>query len=119
MMTSPNRKRSDRSRKRLADAESLEIVERARRCLVCSTLPPNSGGYGATCAPLSRSDCVLIGRAVREGWDVPKAKRRSIMRQMMATLETDDARLILSVARLALAMDKHNMLVEAATAEPG
>ena len=113
-MTSPARKRSDRSRKRLAEAESLEIVERARQCLVCTILPPTPGDYGAPCAPLTRSDCILIGRAVREGWDVSKSKRRRIIREMMAALDTDDARLILSVARLALAMEKQNMLAEAA-----
>ena len=104
-MTSPTRKRSDQSRKRLSELKTLEIVERARQCFVCT---PKPRGYRATCALLTRSDVVLIGRAVRGGWPIPDEKRTAIVEQLMATLQSDDDRLAISVARVVLAMEEQN-----------
>ncbi len=104
-MTSPARKRSDRSRKRLSQVEKLEIAERVKRCFDIDVSP---GDYGANCAPLTRADCILIGKAVREDWDVPEAKRDEIAGQMLAALDSGDNRLALSVVRLTLAMEARN-----------
>ncbi len=104
-MTSPTRKRSDQSRKRLSELKALEIAERARQCFVCT---PEPRGSGATCAFLTRSDIVLIGRAVRGGWPVPERKCQEIVEQLFATLESDDDRLALSVAWVVLAMEEQN-----------
>ena len=103
-MTSPTRKRSDRSRK-LTQTEKLEIAERAKRIVRLTESP---GDYGANCAPLTRGDCVLIGKAVREGWDVPDSKRREILLGMLAALATDNDRLALSVTKLVIAMEATN-----------
>ena len=103
-MTSPTRKRSDRSRK-LTQTEKLEIAERAKRIVRLTESP---GDYGANCAPLTRGDCVLIGKAVRSGWDVPDSKRQEIVQQMLAALDTDDDRLALSVLNLMIAMEAAN-----------
>ena len=103
-MTSPTRKRSDRSRK-LTQTEKLEIAERAKRIVRLTESP---GDYGANCAPLTRGDCVLIGKAVREGWDVPESKRREILLGMLAALATDNDRLALSVTKLVIAMEATN-----------
>lgn len=104
-MTSPHRKRSDRSRKRLTELEKLEIVERARRC---ANITETLGDYGANCAPLTRSDCVLIGKAVRGNWDVPEQKRAEIIQQISETLNSDDHRLTLAVVRLVIRMEAAN-----------
>lgn len=103
-MTSPHRKRADRERKRLTEIERLELVERARRFM-----PTESpGDYGETCAPLTRSDMILIGRAIRDGWDVPEAKRDEIVRQTLAALNSDNDRLTLAAARLVILMEAAN-----------
>ena len=104
-MTNPDRKRSDRSRKRLSDAKALEIVEKAQWCLADM---PKPRGYGAICALLTRSDDVLIGRAVRGRWPIPDEKREAIVEQLMATLQSDDDRLAITVARVVLAMEERN-----------
>ena len=103
-MTSPNRKRSDRERKRLSEIERLELVERAKQTLQ-SELPGDSRG---PCEPLTRTDCVLIGRAIRDGWDVPEAKRLEIVQQTLAALNSDDERLTLAAVRLVIAMEAAN-----------
>lgn len=108
-MTSPTRKRSDQSRKRLSELKALEIVERARQCFVCT---PKPRGYGATCALLTRSDVVLIGRAVRGRWPIPEKKCQEILESLFATFQSDDDRLVLSVARVVLAMEEQNQLAQ-------
>lgn len=104
IMTSPSRKRADRSRKRLTEIERLEIVERAQRYLKHES----PGDTREPCAPLTRSDCLLIGRAIRGGWDVPEAKRREIVQQTLAALNSDDERLSISAAQLVIAMEGAN-----------
>ena len=99
-MTSPPRQRRDRSRRRLAHAEASEIVLHART-LFCSQ--PH-GDTGASLEPITRSDLVLIARAVRSGWDVPETKRVEIIQQIGLALASDDPRLALSAARAMMAM---------------
>ena len=50
----------------------------------------------------------MIARAIKEGWDVPKEKREQIQRQMEAALKSEKPRLIMAVARLAMAMVEAN-----------
>ena len=99
-MTSPQRKRADRARKRLKEVERLELVERAQRLL--------NGDTGETCAALTRSDCVMIGRAIRNGWDVPESKRLEIVRQTLAALKSPDERLAVAAAQLVVLMEAAN-----------
>lgn len=106
-MTSPVRKRRDRSRRRIV-ADALEIVSQARE-LFCSQ---PCGDTGANLAPLTRSDTVLINRAIRSGWDVPEAKRVEIVRQIGLALDGDDDRLVLAVAQTTLLMEAANLLHE-------
>lgn len=99
-MTSPVRKRRDRSRRRLSLNESLEVI-RAKQII---NLHLTGVGSGATSAPLTRADIGLISRAVREGWDVPSEKRVSILRQLDQTIAGDDDRLVICAAQLVMRM---------------
>ena len=56
--------------------------------------------------PLTRGDCVMIARAIREGWDVPAEKREQIQRQIAVALDSDNPRLVIAVGRLALVMQE-------------
>lgn len=103
-MTSPFRKRSDRERKRLSEIERLELVERAKQTLQ-SELPGDSRGPSE---PLTRADCVLIGRAIRDGWDVPEAKRLEIVQQTLQALDSPDEWLSLAAVRLVVLMEAAN-----------
>ena len=103
-MTSPFRKRSDRERKRLTEAERLELVERAKQTLQ-SELPGDSRG---PCEPLTRTDCILIRRAILAGWNIPEAKRLEIVQQTLAALNSDDEWLSLAAVRLVIAMEAAN-----------
>ena len=107
-MTSPVRQRRDRSRKRLTHAESLEIVENART-VFCSQ---QRGDSGASLEPITRSDLILVNRAVRAGWDVPEAKRVEIIQQIGLTLDGDNDLLVLAAARTMLLMEAANLLNE-------
>lgn len=99
-MTSPVRRRRDASRRRLSSVESSEIVAAARRLIEAQP----RGDDGAASAPLTRTDIVLIGRAVRSGWDIPEAKRLAIVQQLRQALDSTDPRLVVSAARCLLAM---------------
>lgn len=103
-MTSPSRKRADRSRKRLTELERLEVVERAKRCLPAES----QGDSRGPSAPLTRSDCVLIRQAIRGGWDVPEAKREEIIRQTLEALESTDEWLVVAAAQLVILMEGAN-----------
>ncbi len=103
-MTSPTRKRADRSRKRLTEIERLEFMERAQLCLKTELLGDSRG----PCAPLTRSDCILIGRAIRDGWDVSEAKRREIIQQTLVALDSDNDRLSLAAVRVVVLMEAAN-----------
>lgn len=103
-MTSPFRKRSDQERKRLNEIERLELVERAKQTLK-SELPGDSRGPSE---PLTRTDCILIGRAIRGGWNVSEAKRKEIVSQTLAALNSDDEWLTLAAVRLVVLMEAAN-----------
>ena len=103
-MTSPTRKRADRSRKRLTEIERLEFTERAQLCLKTELLGDSRG----PCAPLTRSDCILIGRAIRDGWNVSDAKRHEIIQQTIVALNSDNDRLTLAAVRLVIHMEAAN-----------
>src|SRR5688572_8662149 len=87
-------------------------------------IPPDGagrGGWGAVC-PTSidltkRGDLALVHRAVVNGWDVPAPMREGICAQLGDALDAagDDARRILKIAKLALAMEATNMVLAGAT----
>ena len=103
-MTSPFRKRSDRERKRLSEIERLELVELAKQSLKTEF----AGDTGETYAPLTRTDFILIGRAIRDGWDVPEAKRQEIIQQTLVALDSDNDRLSLAAVRVVVLMEAAN-----------
>ena len=107
-MTSPVRQRRDRSRKRLAHAESLEIVENART-VFCSQ---QRGDSGASLEPITRGDLVLVRRAICGGWDVPEAKRGEIIQRIGLALDGDNDRLVIAAAKTMLMMEASNLLNE-------
>lgn len=112
-MTSPVRKRRDRSRKRLASAESLEIIEQARGFF---SLQPFGGDTGANCErlePLTRTHCAMIAQAVRGGWlDTDAQKRARIVGQLMQAVDSTDDRLAVSAARVVLLMMQANQAAQ-------
>ena len=69
-------------------------------------------GEGATLALLTRSDVVLIGRAVRGRWLVSEEERHEAVEQLFVTLQSDDVRLVLSVVRVLLMMEEQNQRAE-------
>ena len=79
-------------------------MERPQRCLQNQS-PGDSRGPSE---PLTRTDCILIGRAIRDGWDVPEAKRQEIVLQTLAALKSDDEWLTLAAVRLVVLMEAAN-----------
>jgi hypothetical protein len=76
------------------------------------------GGWGAVC-PISidltkRGDLALVHRAVVNGWDVAEVVREQITSQLGSALAAagDDPRRILRVAKLMLAMEATNLVIE-------
>src|SRR5262249_49206470 len=52
----------------------------------------------------------LVHRAIRERWPIPKAKRRTLVRQLIHTAATsEDARTVVAAVRALLEADKQNM----------
>ena len=58
---------------------------------------------------MSRSDLVLLRRAVREHWPADEAKRPAIVDRAFHTLECGDTRRVIAAARTLLEMDKANV----------
>lgn len=104
-MTSPVRQRRDRSRKRIASDDALEIVSAARTLIDAQP----RGDSGAQSEPLSRGDIVMIGRSIRHDRQVSDSKRIEIIAQLGQALESDDARLVVSAAKCLLAMRAANL----------
>jgi hypothetical protein len=55
---------------------------------------------------------VLIGRAVRAGWDVSQEKRATIIRQLIDAIHGDDVRLCLAAAAVLVEMVDANTTAE-------
>lgn len=60
--------------------------------------------------PMSKSDMVLLRRAVNARWPIPESERPAIVTQMCATVAgADDDRSRIAAAKVLAAMDKLNM----------
>jgi hypothetical protein len=59
----------------------------------------------------SRGDLLLLRKAIREGWPVPPERRVRLLEAAVAPIYREDAprRLVLAIARLALAAHRHNL----------
>ena len=95
-MTSPTRKR----RSRLREERKTRDIEAART------------DFGPW-EELRRSDCVLIGKAVRKRWDVCKASHHRLVEVIIhAVVQPSDDRLAISAAQVAVAMVDSNQADE-------
>jgi len=67
----------------------------------------------------SRSDLLLIRKAIKEGWPVPPELRRPIMKAALSPLHREDtpARMVFAIARLMIAADRHALEMEEAEAK--
>ncbi len=76
--------------------------------------PGTAGGWGLG-APISRADLLLLSKAVRERWDVPRATRQAVCDRLGELINSDDVRMQLSVANAAITLmgDNHRRLFEA------
>ncbi len=91
-MASAVRKRRDRARDRnLAKLTSV-----------------NPGRDAGPWEDLTRSDCGLIRKAVRDRWPVAQPSRLRLMDTLFGKLKADDKRLVLSVSRTVVTMDQVN-----------
>src|SRR5262249_37836608 len=72
--------------------------------------PPDGGRLGGDWANASRSDVWRLLKAIRQGWPVPRERRRPVMEAALASLFREDTpvRLVL-IARIAVAADERNL----------
>ena len=66
------------------------------------------GGWGEA----SRSDLILLSRAIRNGWPVPVERRRPILEEIANILGKSDERLELGVVRVFIAAKDNNIEIE-------
>lgn len=81
-------------------------------------LPPPAasarGVRGVLCGEweaASRSDLLLFRKAIKEDWPVPIERRRPLMEAALSPIGCEDTpvRLLLAIARLAVAADMHDL----------
>jgi hypothetical protein len=70
--------------------------------------PECAGGWGKD-SPISRSDWLLVRRAIREGWDTPPAVRVEVAARCIEAAESGDHRMLLSAASAFLAMQQDDL----------
>jgi hypothetical protein len=75
---------------------------------------PDGGLGGQLCGDwetASRSDLLLVRKAIKEDWPVPLERRRPLMKAVLAPLCRNDkpVRLALAVCKLAIAADLHDL----------
>jgi hypothetical protein len=63
-----------------------------------ATPPLFRGVLGGGCARPGKANLRLIRRAIREGWDIPEAKRRALIDHLMGIMRTGHARNALATA---------------------
>jgi hypothetical protein len=73
------------------------------------------GGRGAlSSADATRSDVLLVGKAINNHWPVPMHQRRPIIEDLMQLLDTGPVRLRLRVVSTLIFADRGNLRAEAA-----
>lgn len=60
----------------------------------------------------ARSDAKLVSRAVRNGWDVPKALRSKVVERLDAHLDSPDDRTSIAAARAVIEINKQNIDID-------
>jgi hypothetical protein len=60
-------------------------------------------------ADASRGELLLIRKAIRERWDMPEARRLTLLHEIYPLSDTDDVRLVLAVTRVFLDAQEANM----------
>ena len=60
----------------------------------------------------ARSDAKLVSRAVRNGWDVPKALRSKVVEKLDKHLDSPDDRTSIAAARAVIEINKQNIDID-------
>jgi hypothetical protein len=60
----------------------------------------------------SRSDLILLRRAIREGWAIPEDRRQTLPKEIAVLLRSDNPRLAIGAARVYVEMDRANLKAE-------
>ena len=63
-------------------------------------------------ATASRGDLRLLRRAIREGWDVPEARRATLLHEVCQQFEASNPRLTIAIAWVLIEADKFNLRTE-------
>jgi hypothetical protein len=61
----------------------------------------------------------LIRRAIREGWDIPEAKRRALVEHLMGIMRTGHARNVLAAMWCFIEANRANLRAESQQREGG
>lgn len=89
------------------------LAKAARRGDRDATSPGGRGELIGLWCEATRGELVMLRGAIRQGWPVPAHRRRRISKEINATMmrlvPADDARHIMAIARLYLAMDRANL----------
>lgn len=101
-MTSPTRRRRQRSQQRFTLAELAEAVTIAR------STTNRQVDLTAT-APLTRNEMRLVRRAVREGWDTSPEKQAEYLNRLQATVQAPDDELAIFAIESLLMMDEFRL----------
>ena len=104
--------------RRLTQAQGTQASRRGDRPETQGTTPDTpipSGGWGEIVelwSDASRGDLVLLRHAVRENWPIPVERRPPIIEALGNLIGNADARRVIGIARVFLAMDRVNLEAE-------
>lgn len=71
------------------------------------------GVLGGGCARPGKANLRLIRRAIREGWDIPEAKRRALIEHLAGVVSSGHTRNSLAAVRCLIEADRANLREEA------
>ena len=76
------------------------------------------GVLGGGCAHPGRANLRLIRRAIREGWNIPEAKRRALVEHLVGVCHAGNARNTIAAVRCLIEADRANVRAEARQLKP-
>jgi len=104
-MARPSRKKRKRNHRRL----QVEAIARS---------PQPRGGWGQGTS-VTRGDLLLVRQAIREGWPVSAEVKRLVADDVWRAFDADESlRLLIAIARTAVAMEGVNQRAELAAMRP-
>jgi hypothetical protein len=70
------------------------------------------GVLGGGCARPGKANLRLIRRAIREGWDIPKAQRRALIEHLLGVIHSGHARNAIAAAWCLVEAERANLRQE-------